>query len=191
MQRQVGHLLHGADPVDVEPVAAAELQLQALVPPPRDSLRAARHVVGVTEPDRPRRGRAGSAQAEQLVDGQAGQPALQVVQRMVDGRPRGLLARRQARSDLLERERIVAELDARQPRQCGRSGLVVPLDRRGLTETGDALVLHLDLDDVGRVLRAARDRKGLCEAHRRYAGRESHAGNTSGRKREGRGQWRA
>ena len=77
-----------------------------------DLLRAPRHVVRVAEPDRPRRRRPGPAQAEQLVDRLAGELALQVVSACVDRRARRVLARRQARRDLVERERVVAELDA-------------------------------------------------------------------------------
>ena len=59
----VGRGADGADALEVEPVAAAELQLQ----PPEAALRGrlgpARHVVGVAEPDRPRGRRARRAAA--------------------------------------------------------------------------------------------------------------------------------
>ena len=57
LQRQVRARADRADALDIEAVAAAELQLQPLEPA-RDPLRAAGHVVGVAEPDRPRRRRA-------------------------------------------------------------------------------------------------------------------------------------
>ena len=92
---------HRADALDVEPVAAAELQLQALEPAAADLLRAARHVVGIAEPDRPRRRRPGPPQAEQLVDRQAEQLPLQVVQRVRRARraprPRPAAAGRRSR----------------------------------------------------------------------------------------------
>ena len=67
LQRQVGHLAHRVDAHGIELVAPAELQLEALEALVLDLLRALRHVVGVAEPDRPRRGRPAAAQAEQLV----------------------------------------------------------------------------------------------------------------------------
>ena len=54
---------------------------------------------------------------EQLPDRDAEQLALEVVQRAVERRPRGVLARRQPRLDLLERERVVAEQRRRAPRR--------------------------------------------------------------------------
>ena len=98
---------------------------------------------------------------------------------MVDGRAGGMLAGRQARGDLVERERIVAELDAVEPGERGGGGLVVALDRRRLAEAGDTLVLDLDLYDLRLVFGPARDRERLREVHRRLAGREFHGGYTS------------
>ena len=70
LERQLGDGADGAHALDVEPVAAAELQLQ----PPEAArgclLGAARHVVGVAEPDRPRGRRPVAAQPEQPPDGQ-------------------------------------------------------------------------------------------------------------------------
>ena len=55
--------------------------------------------------------------------------------------------------DLVERPRVVAELDALEPGERRVRRLVVALDRRGLAEPGDAVVPDLDLDDLGLVLR--------------------------------------
>ena len=64
LERQVGDAAHGAHALDVEPVPAAELELQ-----PTEArvhaLRAAGHVVGVAEPDRPGGRRPAPLEAEQ------------------------------------------------------------------------------------------------------------------------------
>ena len=161
LERQVGDAADGADPLDVEPVAASELELQPLEPAVRDLLRAPRHVVRVTEPDCPGRRRAGPLEAEQPEGGLPGQLPLQVVQRGVNGGAGGELPRRQPLPDLVERERVVAELDLFEPRLRGRCGLLVARDRRGLAVADDAAVPHLDLDDLRLVFRAARDRERL------------------------------
>ena len=54
----VGRRANGAHALEVEPVAPAELQLQPPEPARRGLLGAARHVVGIAEPDRPRGRRA-------------------------------------------------------------------------------------------------------------------------------------
>src|SRR5882672_8979346 len=100
--------MYGIDTLGVEAVAAPELQLQPLEAASH-LLGAPRHVVGIAEPDRPRRRRAGARQPEQLVDGPTDELALEIVQRGVDRRAGGLLARRQAGHDLLDRERVVAD----------------------------------------------------------------------------------
>ena len=94
LQRQlVGNTANRADALDVEPVAAAQLELEA--PEPVECfLRTAGHVVGIAEPHRPGGRRPRAAQPEQLVDGHAGELALQVVERRVEGGARGGLARR-------------------------------------------------------------------------------------------------
>ena len=174
LERQVGDRANGTDAVDVEAVAAAELQLEALEAAVGDPLRAARHVVRVAEPNRPRRRRPGPTQSEQLVDGLSRELALEVVQRVIDGCAGCLLARRQTFRELVERERIVAQLDAPQPCEGARSRLGVALDRRRLAEARETLVLHFDLNDVGCVLRPARDGEGLREPNRRDTSREFH-----------------
>ena len=109
-------LPYGLHAGEVEPVAAAELELQPLEPArARPPPRAPGHVVGVAEPDRPRGRRPCPPQPEQLVDGNAGELALQVVQRRIERRPSRGLARRQPRGDLVERPRVVPELDALEP----------------------------------------------------------------------------
>src|SRR6185369_6439900 len=102
-QREIGHRPNGADALYVEPVAAAELELE---PPEarRGVRRAARHVVRVAEPHRPRRRRADARNPENPVDGRSEQLALQVVQRRVERAFRRLLASDlpESRADLLE-----------------------------------------------------------------------------------------
>jgi hypothetical protein len=79
------------------------------------------------------------------------------VQRRVNRSARRRLFGRQARLDLLERPRILAQL-VRQAvevakRRLGR--LPVVSDGSRLAVPGDAVVLDLDVDDVRGVLRAA------------------------------------
>ena len=92
LERQLaGDAAHRADALDVEPVPAAELELEAAEATER-LLRAPRHVVGIAEPDRPARRRPGAPQAEQPPHRLAEQLALQVVQRGVERGSRGELA---------------------------------------------------------------------------------------------------
>ena len=169
LQRQVaGDAAHRTDAVDVEPVTTAELELEAAEAVER-LLGAAAHVVGIAEPHRPARRRAGAAQPEQPPDGLAEQLALQVVERGVEGGPRSELARGQPLHHLLERERVVPEqlgvlLDV-PPRRVDRLAVVV--ERLRLAEAGDARVPHLDGDDVLAVPRAARDDERLRQLERR------------------------
>jgi hypothetical protein len=58
----------GRHAVDVEPVAAPELELEPLEAAPLGGLGALGHVVGVAEPDGPRGGRAGAKQPEKTKD---------------------------------------------------------------------------------------------------------------------------
>ena len=177
LERQLGDRPDGADAVDVEPVAAAELQLEA-GEPWRRQLRSARHVVGIAEPDGPRRRRAGPGQAEQPPDRDAEQLRLEVVEGAVERRPGRVLARWQSALDLLERERVAAEPARRrlEIRKRRRGRLAVALDRRALAEAADSVVPELDLDDVLLVTRLARDHERLgqaqgddpgCQLHRR------------------------
>ena len=104
----------------------------------------------------------------------------------------GLLTRRQACRDLVERKRIVTELDAVEPRQRGCGRLLIALDRGRLAMPGDTFVLHLDLDHIRVVLGATRDRERLRELHRRHASREFHERKTSAAiRREPRGGFAA
>ena len=180
LERQVGDAPHRANPLEIETVTSAELELEApetsfggrLLCPPR-------HVVGIAEPDRPRRRRALTPQSQKSVHGQVDELALEVVQRCVDrGAGRELLPR-ESIEDVVERERIVAEsVGLRlEVRERGFRRLVVALDRRRLAESGAAVVLDLDLDDVGLVVRLARDRERLGETKRRDAGAHLHPGN--------------
>ena len=79
------------------PSRAAELQLEPAEAPLLRRLRPPRHVVGIAEPDRPRRRRPFAPQAEQLVDRNAGELPLQIVQRRIERSPRRGFARRQPR----------------------------------------------------------------------------------------------
>ena len=168
LQRQVARdAAHGAHALDVEPVAAAELELEAPEALER-LLGAARHVVGIAEPDRPARRRAGAAQAEEPPDRLAEQLPLQVVERGVDGRAGRELAGGQPLHHLLERERVVAQqlrvlLDVRLRRP---DGLAVVVERLRLAEAGDAGVPELDDEHVLAVARAAGDDERLRELER-------------------------
>ena len=101
------------------------------------------------------------------------------MERPVERRPGRVLARRQPRLDLLERERVVAEPGRcrLEVRERGRARLVVALDRRALAEAGDAVVAQLDLDDVVLVARLARDHERLGEAQGDDPGGELHRRN--------------
>ena len=163
-QRPVGHAAHRANAVDVEPVAAAELELEA-PEARRCPLGAPGHVVGVAEPDRPGGRRAGPRQAEQPPHRTVRELPAEVVERRVErtlgcALSRGLL---EARADLLERERVVAErtgvrLDERERRG---GGLLVAVDRCPLATPDQVAVPHLDLQDVFEVARLPRDDERL------------------------------
>ena len=165
---------NGADALDVEAVAAAELQLQPLEAR-RCLLGAARHVVGIAEPDGPRRRRPGARQTEELPGREAEELPLEVVERPVERGARGVLAGRQPGLDLLERERVVAEERARglEIGERRRPRLVVPLDRRALAEARDLSVPQLDLDDIVLVARLARDHERLGQLQRDDLGRSA------------------
>ena len=179
LERQVaGDPADRSDALDVEPVAAAELELEAPEAVER-RLCTARHVVGIAEPHRPARRRPGPAQPEQPPDGLAEQLALQVVERGVDRRAGGELAGRQPFQHLLERERIVPQqvgvlLEIRQRRL---GGLAVAVDRLRLAEAGHARVPQLDDHDVLAVARAARDDERLREVERDDPRRDVHGRN--------------
>src|SRR5581483_97549 len=178
LERQVaGDAADGTDALDVEAVPAAELELEAAEAGER-LLRAARHVVGVPEPDRPARRRAGAPQAEEPPDRLAEQLPLQVVESRVDRRARRELACGEPRHDLLERERIVPDrgrvlLDLGKRRS---RGLAVPLDRRRLAEAGDARMAQLDDQRLRRVGRSAGDDERLRELELDDPGGDLHEG---------------
>ena len=168
LERQLaGDGANGADALDVEPVAAAELELEAPEAIER-LLGAAGHVVGVAEPHRPARRRAGAPQPEQPPDGLAEQLPLQIVQRSVEGGAGRELAGGEPPHHLLERERVVAQqlgvlLDVRPRRPDGLAVVGVGLR---LAEAGDAGVAQLDDDDVLGVAGAARDDERLGQLER-------------------------
>jgi hypothetical protein len=167
----------GAHPVDIETVAASELQLQALEPPARVRLRRLRaHLVGRREPNRPGGRRPEALEPKHPPDRLAEKLPAEVVQRRVDRGPRGEFVVGQALHHVVQGERIVAELarDALHERERRLGRLVVPLDRRSLTEPGDVPVPDLDLDHVGRVLRPARDRERLGQLEGDDPGAELH-----------------
>ena len=142
-------------------------------------LGAAGHVVWIAEPHRPARRRAAAAEPEQPPDGLAEQLALEIVQRRVERRPRGELARRHPLHHVLERERIVSEqlavlLDVRQRRG---DRLAVAVDGLRLAETGDSGVPQLDDDDVLAVARATGDDERLRQLERDGPGGDVHGRN--------------
>src|SRR5204862_6668891 len=107
LQRNVRHGAHRTDALYVQPVVAAELQLQ----PPEaagDALGAAGHVVRVPETDRPGGRRPRAPEAEEGPDRQARQLPAQVVERRVDRRASCELPGREAREALVASEWIVA-----------------------------------------------------------------------------------
>jgi len=100
------------------------------------------------------------------------------VERAVDRRSAGELARGQTAHHLLESEGILAEqcgvlLDER-ARRLGT--LLVPLDGRALAVPRRPAVSEIDDDDVRRVLRPARDPERLGQPQRDDPGRDLHRG---------------
>ena len=178
LEGDVGRLPDGAHPIDIETVAASELQLQAPEPPARVRLRRLRpHLVGRGEPDRPGGRRPEPLEPEHSPDRLAEKLPTEVVQRCVDRGPRGELVVGQALHHVVQGERVVAEVarDALHERERRLGRLVIPLDRRSLTEPGDVPVPDLDLDHLRRVLRPARDRERLGELQGDDPGAELHA----------------
>ena len=121
-----------ANTLDVEPVAAAELQLQALEL--MRLLGLARSLVRIAEAECPAGRRPCLPEPEEAPDREPRQLAAEVMQRRVDRSAGRELALGQARLDLLEGERIVSErvrdfLDVRESR-LGR--FLVAVDRVGL-----------------------------------------------------------
>src|SRR5204863_8179105 len=109
LEWDVGDAADGRDPLEVEPVAAPELQLEP--PEPGGALRLPGHLVGIRQADRPRRGRSGPAETEEAPHWKAEELAAEVVEGRVERGHRGPLdpRRRQPCTDLLESERVVAE----------------------------------------------------------------------------------
>src|SRR5581483_8237399 len=170
--RQVGGRADRPDAREVEPVATAELQLQPAEAPPGGGLGAAGHVVRVAEPDRPRGRRPVAAQAEQAPDREPGQLALEVVERGVERGARGLLAGRPL--DLVRRPGVVARVDGAEPPERRLRRLAVPGDRGRLAEAGELAVPQLDLDELDRLLRGARDHERLRERQSHDPSRQAH-----------------
>ena len=169
---------HRAHALDVEPVAAAELELE---PPEsrRGRDRPPGHVVWVAEPDRPRRRRTAPREPQEPVDGNTEELPLEVVERCVERALRRLLAldRRKSCSDLLERERIVADevtvpLDERKR---GLRRLAVALDGRRLSAAHLPVVTDRHVDDVGPVLGLTADDERLGELEADDLGAHVHA----------------
>src|SRR4029077_17452850 len=131
--------------VEIEPVAAAELQLEAAEYARGCLLRTARHAFGIAERDGERRGRPQAVQPEQAPGRHADELPEQVVQRRVDGGARSVLARREGVLNRIERPGVVREFDAVEPGEPGFDGLLVAPDRRALPEPGDPVVPDLDL----------------------------------------------
>src|SRR6266480_8053619 len=180
LQRQVGDGPDGADTVEVEAVAPAELQLQP-AEAWRGALRTARHVVRIAEPDRPAGRRPLAAEAQQPPDWQLGQLAAEIMERMVEGRARGLRMRsaRQGGENLVERERVAAKSAPAAVQELDRTGavLVVALDRRPLAVAGLPGLGDLDDDRLALVRGVARDHERLGELVSGDACLEFHAGS--------------
>ena len=131
LQRQVRDGADRANPLDVEAVGAAELELEP-VEAAADRFGAAGHVVGVSEPDRPGRRRPGAFEAEQPPP-EPEKLSAQVVRGRVDGCLGGLLARALGKppSDRFERERVVADEVAGLVEERGRRLAVSPYSSCG------------------------------------------------------------
>ena len=142
----------------------------------RNCLGPPRHVVGIAQPDRPRRGRPGGPEPEQTVERHAGLLRAQVVQRGIDGPACSLLALGQARVDLVEGPGIVAQQSAGLFQPGGRrgGGLPVAVDRRRLPVADEAVVPDLHLHEIDRVRRLAGNDEGLRELERHRPRRQLH-----------------
>src|SRR5829696_2542213 len=182
LERDARRRAHRPHALQVEPVAASELQLQAAEPTPLGGLGALRHRVGVAEPHGPRRRRAGATQPEEPPHREPRELPLEVVQRAVDRRTRCVLTRRKAIADLVERPRVVPQLHVAQPCERRLRRLLVTRDRGRLSEAGDVAVPDLDLDDLRLVLRLARDHERLGEPKRRDPRLELHRREISDRR---------
>ena len=122
-------------------------------------------------------------QAEQPPGRDAEQLPLQVVQRCIERRLRSLLAGdlAQPSTDVLEREWVVAQQRGVLADKCERGlrRFAVALDRRCLASSDPAIVGELDLDDVGNVLRLARDHERFGELQPDDVSAHIHAANVS------------
>ena len=97
------------------------------------------------------------------------------MERAVDRGPRRELARGKAAENLVEGERVVAELGRLDVGERGGRRLVVPLDRGRLAAAGRVAVADLDLDDVRLVLGPAGDRERLGKPQRDDPSGDVHA----------------
>ncbi len=88
------------------------------------------------------------------------------MERPVERSARGVLAGWKPLTDVVERERIVAEHISRafEIRERRGRALVVALDWRGLAESALAAVAKLDVNDLRLVLGPTRDRERLRES---------------------------
>ena len=170
---------HGAHALDVEAVAAAELELQPAEAPRRAALGAPRHVVRVAEPDRPRRRRALARQPEQPPDraGRRACPADRAAQRRSRRAPRTLAggSRSSDRSSANGSSPSTSACSST-IRERGRGGLVVTLDRRRLAEPGDVRRARPRPRRPRPRPRPARDRERLGELERDDPGGQLHRG---------------
>ncbi len=180
LQRKIRDPPHRSDALDVEAVATSELELQP-AKGRRGSLGSPCHVVRVAEPDGPRCRRPRAREPEQTCGRQPEQLPLEVVQRRVECRFRGLLAGYggKALAEVLEGERIVAEELGVLEHEClgGRRRLVVAVDRRSLPVAGGAVVRNGDVEHVSVIGRLARDDEGLGELQADDPGLDLHAGS--------------
>ena len=171
---------HGPDPLDVETIATAELQLQPLEPPVRGRLRSTCHVVRIAEPDRVRRRGRATRDAEETPDGLPAELPAEVVQCGIERSLRSRFAGniRKTAADLVECERVLAEecsagIETRDRR---RDALAVVILRSRLAIPAHAVVTELDLDELDVDVRRPRDPKRRAERKPDGAMTELHGG---------------
>src|SRR5262249_491465 len=170
------------------PRAPPELALQA-PKALRGLLGPACHALRLTEPDRPGGRRAAARQPEQAMSRKPQQLALQVVQRRIESRLRRLLAgnRAEALTDVLERERIVADESGvlLHELECRLHRLLVALDRRSLAVAGDAFVGDRDMHDIREVGGLPGDGERLRQLEADDRSRDLHGATLAAGARDG------
>ena len=177
LQRQRGSLADGAHALDVEAVPRAELQLQAPEAASRPLRRAApcrrgRRARSSTRSAAPHAAARAADRGERPPASRRGRGAPH------RGQPAPRTRRGGSRAgDLVERPGIVADACGRflEPRETRVDRLLVAIDRSRLAVARQPSLPDLDLDDVGRVLRLARDPERLGEHERLPARRKLHA----------------